>query len=62
MAVKARARAESNIFGLCTILCKKSGYTICFLYVEQIIEGYIFITIGLQETFIEGWGGLSGAN
>lgn len=55
MAVKARAW-KSRLFGLCTILCKNSGDIVCFPYVEQIIEGYIFIMIGLQETFIEGWG------
>lgn len=39
-----------------SVECKKSLDTVCFLYVEQIIKGYTFIMIGLQETFIEGWG------
>lgn len=37
--------------------CKNSGDIVCFLYVEHIIiKGYTFIMIGLQETFIGGWG------
>lgn len=37
-----------------SVECKNLSGIVCFLYVEQIIEGYTFIMIGLQETFIEG--------
>ena len=39
-----------------SVECKNLCDIVCFLYVEQIIEGYTFIMIGLQETFIEGSG------
>jgi len=39
-----------------SVKCKNSGDIVCFLDVEQIHKGYTCIMIGLQDTFIEGWG------
>lgn len=48
-------RVDYIWFMYSSVECKNPGDIVCFLYVEQIIEGYTF-NHGLQETFIEGWG------
>lgn len=48
-------RVDHIWFMYSSVECKNSVDIVCFLY-KQIIKGYTFIMVGLQETFIEGWG------